>query len=102
MWSEVFLNFVNIGIYIIELEIFDYIEDGNFYDFSKDLFLKFLKEKVFMFGFKMDGYWCDIGDVGSYIKVYRDVFRLGGIFDFDLKSFIIFREFNILLNVKIS
>jgi len=39
-----------------------------------------------MFGFRMDGYWCDIGDVGSYIKAHRDVFRLGGILDLDLKK----------------
>ncbi len=55
-----------------------------------------------MFGFKMDGYWCDIGDVGSYIKAYRDVFRLGGILDLDLKSPIISRESNISPNAKIS
>ncbi|WAM36025.1 sugar phosphate nucleotidyltransferase [Caldicellulosiruptor acetigenus] len=101
-WSEVFSNLANTGIYIIEPEILDYIEDGNPYDFSKDLFPKLLKEKVPMFGFKMDGYWCDIGDVGSYIKAHRDVFRLGGILDLDLKSPIISRESNISPNAKIS
>jgi mannose-1-phosphate guanylyltransferase/phosphomannomutase len=101
-WSEVFSNLANTGIYIIEPEILEYIEDGNPYDFSKDLFPKLLKEKVPMFGFKMDGYWCDIGDVGSYIKAHRDVFRLGGILDLDLKSPIISRESNISPNAKIS
>lgn len=101
-WSEVFSNLANTGIYIIEPEILDYIEDGKPFDFSKDLFPKLLKEKVPMFGFKMDGYWCDIGDVGSYIKAHRDVFRLGGILDLDLKSPIISKESNISPNAKIS
>ncbi|ADL41585.1 Nucleotidyl transferase [Caldicellulosiruptor obsidiansis OB47] len=101
-WSEVFSNLANTGIYIIEPEILDYIEDGRPFDFSKDLFPKLLKENVPMFGFRMDGYWCDIGDVGSYIKAHRDVFRLGGILDLDLKSPRISKESNISPNAKIS
>ncbi len=101
-WSEVFSNLANTGIYIIEPEILDYIEDGKPFDFSKDLFPKLLKEKVPMFGFKMDGYWCDIGDVGSYIKAHRDIFRLGGILDLDLKSSKISKYSNISPNAKIS
>ncbi len=101
-WSEVFSNLANTGIYIIEPEILDYIEDGKPFDFSKDLFPKLLKENVPMFGFKMDGYWCDIGDVGSYIKAHRDVFRLGGILDLDLKNPRISNDSNISSNAKIS
>ncbi|WAM33948.1 sugar phosphate nucleotidyltransferase [Caldicellulosiruptor morganii] len=83
-WSEVFSNLANTGIYIIEPEILDYIEDGKPFDFSKDLFPKLLKENIPMYGYKMDGYWCDIGDVGSYIRAHTDVFKLGGILDLDL------------------
>lgn len=101
-WSEVFSNLANTGIYIIEPEILDYIEDGKPFDFSKDLFPKLLKEKIPMFGFKMDGYWCDIGDVGSYIKAHRDIFMLGGILDLDLKGQVICDGSEIAPNARVN
>lgn len=102
-WSEVFSNLANTGIYIIEPDILDYIEDDRPFDFSKDLFPKLLKEKIPMYGYKMDGYWCDIGDVGSYIKAHHDIFRLGGILDLDLKrTMIVGKDTNISRDAKVS
>jgi len=107
-WSEVFSNLANTGIYIIEPEILDLIEDGKAFDFSKDLFPKLLKENIPMYGYKMEGYWCDIGDVGSYIKAHHDVFKMGGILDLDLtkpligKDCIISQDANISKNVLIG
>jgi len=99
-WSEVFSNLANTGIYIIEPEILDFIEDGKPFDFSKDLFPKLLSEKVPMYGYKMEGYWCDIGDIGSYIKAHKDIFKLGGILDLDLASSRIGNDCNISNSVK--
>ncbi|WAM31665.1 sugar phosphate nucleotidyltransferase [Caldicellulosiruptor naganoensis] len=99
-WSEVFSNLANTGIYIIEPEILDYIEDGKPFDFSKDLFPKLLSENVPMYGYKMEGYWCDIGDIGSYIKAHKDIFKLGGILDLDLASSRIGNNCNISDSVK--
>ncbi|WP_039764059.1 sugar phosphate nucleotidyltransferase [Caldicellulosiruptor sp. F32] len=99
-WSEVFSNLANTGIYIIEPEILDYIEDGKPFDFSKDLFPKLLSENVPMYGYKMEGYWCDIGDIGSYIKAHKDIFKLGGILDLDLASSWIGNNCNISNSVK--
>ncbi|MEZ0537490.1 sugar phosphate nucleotidyltransferase [Caldicellulosiruptoraceae bacterium PP1] len=102
-WSEVFSNLANTGIYIIEPEILDYIEDGRPYDFSKDLFPKLLTQKIPLFGYVTKGYWCDIGDVSSYIKAHQDVFKRGGIVNLKLpQTPIIGNNFNVSSNAKIS
>ena len=43
-WSEVFSDTVNTGIYILEPQVFDYMEPGKNYDFSKDLFPALLSQ----------------------------------------------------------
>lgn len=44
-WGEVFSDTINTGIYILEPEIFKYIPEDEFFDFSKDLYPLFLREK---------------------------------------------------------
>lgn len=71
-WSEVFSDTVNTGIYILEPRIFDFIPKGEDFDFSKDLFPLLLEEKQPLFGYIADGYWCDVGNIESYMKVHYD------------------------------
>jgi len=72
-WSEVFTDTVNTGIYILEPEIFREMEHGRSYDWSKDIFPALLRAGAPLFGFVMDGYWCDIGTLEQYREAQRDV-----------------------------
>ena len=42
-WGQVFSDYVNTGIYVLEPEIFDYIPENTKYDFSQELFPKMLQ-----------------------------------------------------------
>lgn len=72
-WGEVFSNTVNTGIYIFEPEIMNYIPPDTFYDFGKDLWPLLLRRKERIFGYVMDEYWCDIGNLNEYRRAQRDV-----------------------------
>lgn len=71
-WGEVFTDTVNTGMYILEPEIFDLIESRVNTDWSKDVFPKLLEQGKPMFGYVMDGYWCDIGTLEQYREAHDD------------------------------
>ena len=73
-WSEVFSDTVNTGIYILEPEVFDYYEQGEKFDFSRDLFPKLLEDGIAMYGYIAEGYWSDVGGLSSYIRTHADIF----------------------------
>lgn len=73
MMSEVFSDLANTGIYILEPEVIESIPKGEKFDFSKDLFPLLLKEKVTVYGYVTDKYWCDIGDIAQYKAAQRDM-----------------------------
>ncbi len=72
-WGEVFSNTINTGIYILEPEVLNYFSKGEVFDFSKDLFPRLLQDQVPMYGYVMEEYWCDIGDLGSYQTTHFDI-----------------------------
>ncbi|MCL4514822.1 MAG: sugar phosphate nucleotidyltransferase [Firmicutes bacterium] len=72
-WSEVFSDTVNTGIYVLDPEIFNFFRKGQPFDFSKDLFPIFLREKETLFGYVADGYWSDIGNLEQYRQSHYDV-----------------------------
>lgn len=72
-WGEVFSDTINTGIYILEPEALDYIPEKEDFDFSKDLFPRFLNEKKNLFGYVADGYWRDIGNLEEYIEAHKDL-----------------------------
>jgi mannose-1-phosphate guanylyltransferase / phosphomannomutase len=71
--KEMFSDTVNTGIYIFEPEILDLIPDDKMYDFSKEVFPDMLKKDMKMCGYIMDEYWCDLGNIESYIKAHENV-----------------------------
>jgi mannose-1-phosphate guanylyltransferase / phosphomannomutase len=73
--SEVFSDTINTGVYYFNKKIFDYIPEGENYDFSKDLFPDLLKKNVSLFGYKSKGYWRDVGTLEEYIYSNLDVLR---------------------------
>ncbi|MCL2334591.1 MAG: NDP-sugar synthase, partial [Endomicrobia bacterium] len=71
-WGDIFTNTVNTGIYVLEPEVFKYMPKNKFFDFSMDLFPLLLKRKKNIYGYVMEEYWTDIGNIFEYKK---------GIFD---------------------
>jgi mannose-1-phosphate guanylyltransferase / phosphomannomutase len=72
-WGEVFSDTVNTGIYILEPEVLDLIPAGQAFDFSKDLFTKMLEDKLPLYGYVAEGYWCDIGNIDQYRQAHQDL-----------------------------
>ncbi len=72
--QEVFSKLANTGTYVLEPEVFDYIETENGeIDFSKDLFPILMEKKAGVFGYILDGYWNDVGRLETYLKANYDV-----------------------------
>lgn len=71
-WGEVFSDTVNTGIYILEPEVLQYIPANRKFDFSKDLFPLLLERNEPLYGAVLEGYWCDIGDLGQYLQAHYD------------------------------
>ena len=74
-WSQVFSDTVNTGIYILEPEVFEYMEPGKDYDWSKDIFPQLLRERKPLFGYLAGGYWCDVGSLQAYRQAHYDALR---------------------------
>ncbi len=72
-WSRVFSDLVNTGAYILNPEIFDYIPDTGAPDFGKDIFPALLAGGLPVYGYETKGYWCDVGDLNTYLKAQRDL-----------------------------
>ncbi|MDQ2084963.1 mannose-1-phosphate guanyltransferase [Herbivorax sp. ANBcel31] len=72
-WGEVFSDTVNTGTYILEPKVLKYLKKDTKVDFSKDLFPMLLRKKEPIFGYIMDDYWCDIGDLHAYLQAHYDV-----------------------------
>ncbi len=65
-WGEVFSDTVNTGMYILEPSVFDYMEMGGNYDWSQNIFPQILAEEKALFGYVMEDYWCDVGNLNQY------------------------------------
>jgi len=72
-WGQVFSDTINTGIYVMEPEVFDYIPAGEQFDFSSQLFPLLMEKGYDLYGCVVDGYWCDVGSLLSYVQVHRDV-----------------------------
>ena len=72
-WGEVFSDTVNTGIYILEPEVLAYVEPGKMVDFSKDIFPRLLERGEPLYGYVMEGFWCDVGDLREYARAHRQV-----------------------------
>ena len=60
------------GIQIMEPEIFNRIPAGQFCGTTEDIFPQMIQDKVPVFGYLYDGYWKDMGNRESYLKVNAD------------------------------
>ena len=72
-YSQAIADTANTGIYIFSPEVLELIPDGVMYDFGKDLFPRMLKAGMALYAYEDGGYWCDIGDLSTYLGCQRDV-----------------------------
>ncbi|MBI4667935.1 MAG: NDP-sugar synthase [Elusimicrobia bacterium] len=72
-WREAFAPYVNTGIYMFEPEILNMIPDDGTFDFARDLFPKLLARDAPVYGYPLDGYWCDIGNLKEYKRCHKDI-----------------------------
>ncbi len=71
-WGQVFSDTINTGIYVLEPEVLRHIPKDRPYDFSKELFPLLLEMGRPMYGYVMDGYWQDIGNLDQYRQANFD------------------------------
>jgi mannose-1-phosphate guanylyltransferase/phosphomannomutase len=71
-WSQVFSDTINTGVYVLEPEVLRHIPDDRPFDFSKELFPLLLEMGRPMYGYVMDGYWQDIGNLEQYRQANFD------------------------------
>lgn len=72
-WGQVFSDTINSGIFVLEPEIFDYIEPDRPVDFSSEVFPKLLEEGRPLYGHVSDGYWEDVGTLDAYLGAHKDI-----------------------------
>jgi mannose-1-phosphate guanylyltransferase/phosphomannomutase len=84
-WGQVFSDTVNTGIYVFEPEILASIPAGAQADWSADVLPALLAKGAPVYGFVAEGYWEDVGTLGSYLSVQRDV--LDGLVKVDIGGF---------------
>ena len=84
-WGQVFSDTVNTGIYVMEPEVFDYVEADVSVDWSGDVFPQLMKEGKPIYGYIAEGYWEDVGTHESYVKAQADV--LEGKVDVEIDGF---------------
>ena len=72
-WEEAIGDWVNTGIYILEPEALRFIPQGRAYDFGRELFPLLIRQGLPVYGYAMQGYWCDVGDVHAYVQACADM-----------------------------
>ncbi|MGI5900334.1 MAG: sugar phosphate nucleotidyltransferase [Christensenellales bacterium] len=71
-WGGVISDTVNTGIYILDKRALNYIPEGK-YDFGKELFPKLVAMGQQVYGYVSQDYWCDVGDIATYMSAQRDM-----------------------------
>ena len=71
-WGQVFSDTINTGIYVLEPEVLRHIPADRPFDFSKELFPLLLEMGRPMYGYVMEGYWQDIGNLDQYRQANFD------------------------------
>ena len=71
-WGQVVSDTINTGIYVLEPEVLKHIPTDRPYDFSKELFPYLLEMGRPMYGYVMEGYWQDIGNLDQFRQANFD------------------------------
>jgi mannose-1-phosphate guanylyltransferase/phosphomannomutase len=72
-WGQVFSDTINTGIFVLEPEIFDFIDADRPVDFSSEVFPALLDAGKPLFGAVTEGYWEDVGTLEAYVRAHKDI-----------------------------
>lgn len=72
-WAQAVTDAANTGIYILSPSVLSHIPDNTAFDFAKDLFPLLLRKGIPLFAYEATGYWCDIGNLSTYLSCQRDI-----------------------------
>jgi len=84
-WGQVFSDTINTGIFVLEPEIFDFIEADRAVDFSSEVFPAILEAGQPLYGAVAEGYWEDVGTLDAYLRAHKDI--LDGRVELDIPGF---------------
>ncbi len=70
--EEIDTNLINAGLYVLEPEVLDLVDPDRPVSIERDVFPR-LVEAGSLYGFRLDGYWRDIGTPASYLEAHWDV-----------------------------
>lgn len=80
--EQVFSRTANTGMYVMSRAALAAVPEDEPFDFSKNLFPALLRHNERMFGWRIDGYWNDIGSLTEYLQAHIDA--LAGKIDLPL------------------
>ncbi len=72
-WGDALSDEINAGVYIFEPDIFSHIPPGKPYDLGHQVLPALAKKGKAVYGYLMDDYWMDIGNMTDYMKAQRDI-----------------------------
>lgn len=68
-------NLINVGVYVLSPEIFDYIPVGKKVSIEREIFTK-LAENGKLYGHVFDGLWFDIGEPEDYLHLNKTLLSM--------------------------
>lgn len=71
--QEAISTLANTGVYVFEPRVFEYIPEGEFFDFAEDVFPRLVANGENLVGYEGEFYWSDIGTLEAYRKAQYDV-----------------------------
>jgi mannose-1-phosphate guanylyltransferase len=71
--ADAISTLANTGIYVFEPRALEYVPEGTFFDFARDVFPRFLEAGEMFVGYQGDFYWSDIGTLEAYRQAQYDV-----------------------------
>ncbi len=88
-------DLANMGVYLFNLDVLDqalwddHLREGSAHDFGKDILPRMVRDGRRMFAYPYDGYWVDVGTVGSYWQAHMDLLQEPPPIDLNNRSWII-------------
>ncbi|KAA0009188.1 MAG: NDP-sugar synthase [Thermoplasmata archaeon] len=64
-------NLINAGAYCLEPLVLDYIDTGRLVSMEQEIFPKIIQDTNAFYGYRISGYWIDVGRIESYLRVHK-------------------------------
>ncbi len=75
-FGQALSNLANVGRYVFEPEVFDFIDAGHVVSLERDVFPRLVKEGLCVY--RYEGMWSDAGTLPSYIRAQSLLLHAGG------------------------